>query len=85
VVEGRSCQRYGEGHHRVGQYADHLRRSPRASGRCGGGGRRWCGHRAQAAGGQRGGIRDVYGMREPLAKAGLRYFDDEEALRREQK
>jgi len=24
-------------------------------------------------------------MREPLAKAGLRYFDDEEALRREQK
>jgi 4-hydroxy-4-methyl-2-oxoglutarate aldolase len=26
---------------------------------------------------------DVYGMREPLAKAGLRYFDDEEALQRE--
>jgi 4-hydroxy-4-methyl-2-oxoglutarate aldolase len=26
---------------------------------------------------------DLYGMREPLAKAGLRYFDDEEALRRE--
>ena len=26
---------------------------------------------------------DVYGMREPLAKAGLRYFDDEAALHRE--
>jgi 4-hydroxy-4-methyl-2-oxoglutarate aldolase len=26
---------------------------------------------------------DVYGMREPLAKAGLRYFDDEAALQRE--
>src|SRR5712692_1547176 len=39
VVEGRSCQRHGEGHDRVGQYADHLRRSPRASRRCGGGGR----------------------------------------------
>jgi 4-hydroxy-4-methyl-2-oxoglutarate aldolase len=26
---------------------------------------------------------DVYGMREPLAKAGLRYVDDEAALRRE--
>jgi 4-hydroxy-4-methyl-2-oxoglutarate aldolase len=26
---------------------------------------------------------DVYGMREPLAKAGLKYFDDEAALQRE--
>lgn len=26
---------------------------------------------------------DVYGMREPLAKAGLKYFEDEEALARE--
>jgi 4-hydroxy-4-methyl-2-oxoglutarate aldolase len=26
---------------------------------------------------------DVYGMRESLAKAGLRYFDDEAALQRE--
>ena len=26
---------------------------------------------------------DVYGMREPLAKAGLKYFDDEAALARE--
>jgi 4-hydroxy-4-methyl-2-oxoglutarate aldolase len=26
---------------------------------------------------------DVYGMRDPLAKAGLRYFDDEAALQRE--
>jgi 4-hydroxy-4-methyl-2-oxoglutarate aldolase len=26
---------------------------------------------------------DVYGMRDPLAKAGLRYFEDEEALQRE--
>ncbi len=24
---------------------------------------------------------DIYGMREPLAKAGLRYFDDEAAMR----
>jgi 4-hydroxy-4-methyl-2-oxoglutarate aldolase len=27
---------------------------------------------------------DVYGMREPLAKAGLKYFEDEAALHREQ-
>jgi 4-hydroxy-4-methyl-2-oxoglutarate aldolase len=26
---------------------------------------------------------DVYGMREPLGKAGLKYFDDEAALQRE--
>ena len=26
---------------------------------------------------------DVYGMREALAKAGLKYFDDEAALQRE--
>jgi hypothetical protein len=26
---------------------------------------------------------DVYGMREPLAKAGLKYFDDEAAMLRE--
>ena len=26
---------------------------------------------------------DVYGMRDPLAKAGLKYFDDEAALQRE--
>jgi 4-hydroxy-4-methyl-2-oxoglutarate aldolase len=26
---------------------------------------------------------DVYGMREPLAKAGLKYFDDEAAWLRE--
>ena len=26
---------------------------------------------------------DVYGMREPLSKAGLKYFDDEAALQRE--
>jgi hypothetical protein len=26
---------------------------------------------------------DLYGMREPLAKAGLKYFADENALRQE--
>ena len=102
LVEGHQCQGHGEGHPRVRQYPDHLRRRAGASRRRGGRRRRRRGDRAQDArlrelppqparardeGGRHPRKRlaagelglDVYGMREPLAKAGLKYFDDEAA------
>jgi len=104
VVEGRSCQRHGEGHHRVGQYAHHLRRGSGPSGdvvvadddgvvivprlqaakvaaAAAAREAKEAGTRRRLAAGELG--LDVYGMREPLAKAGLRYFEDEAALQRE--